>query len=317
MKLFHKIAVTTLGIVMATAVGAGVAHYNRGDIRAAKAASVLAYTLEPVATTNNAYNNNIDAAISGITWNVTGNSSGTPWKLGGKATKSGDVTTPLETVRSIYSKTAISDNVDKIEIVIGAASSVTVNSINIGIYSTASKAQTGGVGDVANFTPAFKTNDTIVINKADSTSWANCFYNISFDIKVTSTSNKFIEFNRAKFYKTIQDVDITGLAVDDISLMVGKTTTAQVTPLPEGASLPDDLAYAITDTSVATVDENGLVTALKSGSTTITVSSASKSLNKSASVVVSAYEHEGLTVGSKYIYLSHQQMAPEVMLIMN
>ena len=37
MKLFHKIAVTTLGIVMATAVGAGVAHYNRGDIRAAKA----------------------------------------------------------------------------------------------------------------------------------------------------------------------------------------------------------------------------------------------------------------------------------------
>ena len=38
MKLFHKIAVTTLGIVMATAVGAGVAHYNRGDIRAAGAA---------------------------------------------------------------------------------------------------------------------------------------------------------------------------------------------------------------------------------------------------------------------------------------
>lgn len=37
MKLFHKIAVTTLGIVMATAVGAGVAHYNRGDIRAARA----------------------------------------------------------------------------------------------------------------------------------------------------------------------------------------------------------------------------------------------------------------------------------------
>ena len=45
---------------------------------------VVAYTLEPVAGSNNSYAGNCDITIDEITWNLTGNSQQIPWRIGGK-----------------------------------------------------------------------------------------------------------------------------------------------------------------------------------------------------------------------------------------
>ena len=139
---------------------------------------------------DNSYAGSEDIVMDGITWNVTGNTQQNPWRLGGKN---------LDNVaRSIYSKTAITQDVKKIEIEVGTAN-ITVNSINVGVYSTAEKAAAGGEGDVANFTPEFVASSTIELTKTDETSWANCFYNITF--KVTAgKDNKYVQFVSAVFY---------------------------------------------------------------------------------------------------------------------
>ena len=57
------------------------------------------YTLNVTTGTNNSYAGNCDIAIGGITWNVTGNSTMNPWRIGGKNINSTD--------RTVYSKTAM------------------------------------------------------------------------------------------------------------------------------------------------------------------------------------------------------------------
>ena len=49
------------------------------------AAEDVAYTLTPAAGSNNNYASACDVTINGIVWNVTGNSTLTPWRLGGKS----------------------------------------------------------------------------------------------------------------------------------------------------------------------------------------------------------------------------------------
>ncbi len=55
MKLFHKIAITTLGIVLAGSTGAGIAHYNRSDVKMASAATRYEYNLYSGALTEGDY----------------------------------------------------------------------------------------------------------------------------------------------------------------------------------------------------------------------------------------------------------------------
>ena len=88
-------------------------------------AETIAYTLQPASGSNNSYGSACDVAISGITWNVTGNSQMQPWRIGGNSLSGIN--------RAVYSKTAISDNISKIIITHGAASSITINSMTVTI----------------------------------------------------------------------------------------------------------------------------------------------------------------------------------------
>ena len=83
----------------------------------------VAYTLQPASGSNNAYANNCDITISGITWNLTGNSTTQPWRIGGKSLDGVD--------RPVYSTNPITDNISTIEIEHGTASGITVNSMTL------------------------------------------------------------------------------------------------------------------------------------------------------------------------------------------
>ena len=171
---FAKRLVMSLMVLMTISVGTSIAQDE------------LVYTLTPASGSNNSYTGNCDITISGIKWNLTGNSTTQPWRIGGKSLTKVD--------RTLYSKTAISSDISKIEVTHGSASSITVNSFKLIISDAANSS--GETIDVA-----FKANATTTIELPDG-DYTNKYFKFIYNVTVSSTSNKFIEFTSAKFYKT-------------------------------------------------------------------------------------------------------------------
>lgn len=144
------------------------------------------YTLAPIAGSNNSYTGNCDVDIDGVKWNVTGNASMVPWRIGGNSITNTD--------RAVYSKNTISFNVGTIKVTHGAASSVTVNSMTIIVSKKADFSD-----PVSTLTPTFAANNTVTVNRPDGVDWSNCYYKIVYNVTVSSTKNKYIEFAKAEF----------------------------------------------------------------------------------------------------------------------
>ncbi len=153
----------------------------------AQRAEVVSYTLAPSIGSNNSYNGNCDIDIAGVTWNLTGNSKMIPWRIGGKSLDSVD--------RNLYSKTPLSDNISKIDVVHGNAEGITVNSMTLTVSAN---------GDFSNpvsvLTGEFAANDTTTFLKPSTVGWANMYYKITYNVTVSGSNNKFLEFNNAAFY---------------------------------------------------------------------------------------------------------------------
>ena len=152
------------------------------------AADGLFYTLTPTSGTNSNYATNCDVTINGITWNLTGNSQQIPWRIGGKSLTMVD--------RALYSKTAISDNVTKIEVTHGAASSITVNSWTVIVSKNSDFSD-----PVSTLTPSFAASSTTTINRPDGVDWSSCYFKFIYNVTVSGSKNKFVEFSSAAFYK--------------------------------------------------------------------------------------------------------------------
>lgn len=143
------------------------------------------YVLNPVAGSNNGYAGNCDITIDGITWNVTGNATLVPWRLGGKGLDGVD--------RSVYSKTALGFNVEKIVITNGATT-ITVNSIKVEVASDADFSNV-----ISTLTADFEANATVTFARPTGVNWSNCFYRITYNVTNTTNSNKYVEFALAEF----------------------------------------------------------------------------------------------------------------------
>ena len=187
-KLFTKVCGVVLGATLALGVGLGIAGGLTKEAIPAYAEDEVFYTLTPASGSNNGYAGNCDVVIDGITWNVTGNSQFQPWRIGGKSLSDVD--------RTVYSKTAMGSAITKVELTVGAASSITVNSLKLIVgdddFSPA----------VDTVTETFAASSTIVFNPTSGTSWATGqYYKFVFNVSVSGTSNKFVEFTNAKFYR--------------------------------------------------------------------------------------------------------------------
>lgn len=167
-------------LIVSMAMPLGVAGQTREE--------VVAYTLTPASGSNNSYAGNCDIAINGITWNLTGNSQMQPWRIGGKSLSGVD--------RTLYSKTAIADNITKIEVTHGSTSSITVNSMTVIVASNSSFSSV-----ISTLTPTFAANSTVTIEKPVGVDWTGCYYKFVYNVTVSGSSNKFLEFSEAKFYK--------------------------------------------------------------------------------------------------------------------
>ena len=165
------------------------------------AVETVYYTLSTTtAGTNNSYTGNCDVVVGtdpAITWNVNGNSQQTPWRIGGKAA---DKDNALTADRTVYSKTAMGEAITKVSLSIGAASSVTINSVTLVVSTEANGA--GDEIDVVSKTSGLGADKTIDFTPTSPlTSWAkDSYYKFVFNITISSTSNKFLEFSSAVFY---------------------------------------------------------------------------------------------------------------------
>ena len=169
-------------------VGMIVAVMTTALAGTAWAEDVVAYTLTPASGSNNNYGSNCDITIDGITWNLEGNSQMQPWRIGGKSLTNVN--------RALYSKTAISDNITKIEVTHGAADKITINSWTVIVSKNSDFSS-----PVSTLTPTFEASTTTTITRPDGADWSNCYFKFVYNVSVKGGNNRFIEFSEAKFYK--------------------------------------------------------------------------------------------------------------------
>lgn len=135
---------------------------------------------------NSSYAGNCDVESDGITWNFNGNTTINPWRLGGKSLTGTD--------RTVYTKTAIADDVTKVEVAHGTASSITVNSFKMLVASAAD------FSDAVSYDGTFTASATATFTRPEGTSWANKYYKFVYNVTVSGSSNKFVQFSGVKFY---------------------------------------------------------------------------------------------------------------------
>lgn len=143
---------------------------------------VVLYTLTPVDGDNNSYAKDCDVTVDGIVWNLTGNSTISPWRLGGKQISKVD--------RALYSKTAYPKALTSMKITFGEAKDITVNSCKL-VYSTSADFTNSKECNIK-----FTASSTVEVIESFP---ANAFYKLVLNVTNTTKKNKFVELSKIEF----------------------------------------------------------------------------------------------------------------------
>ena len=219
-KVFTKIAGLSVGLALA--IGVGVAVGSK-EAKVAKAADVLVYTLDGTVTGGSSgYDSESSITQGDYSWKVTGNTTMNPWRIGGKSLTGVD--------RTFYSTTAFADTISKVELTVGSASSITVNSLTLDVAS-----DSGFSTIVESVSKTFAANSTITFDSSED--WTNCYYKITFNVTVSGTSNKFVQVSSVKFYKE-SSTPRGEIEIGDVSpvITVGDSNSLSYTWTPASGS---------------------------------------------------------------------------------
>ncbi len=156
-----------------------------GSMMAAEVLYTLDTTDENNKTGNNSYANTGKATVDGIDWVLQGNGTMNPWRIGGKSL--------TNEKRVVYTETAFDSALESIDLTIGGANQVTINSITLTYSANAD------FSDGTNIeAPSKEMNSTITFTQTGGFP-ANSYYKFTFDVTITATQNKFIEFKKVEF----------------------------------------------------------------------------------------------------------------------
>ncbi len=144
----------------------------------------LVYTLNGAITGGtNTYAEESDITQEGVSWKVMGNTTVSPWRIGGKG----------EAERTVYCTTPLDYNISKIEITHGT-NSLTVNSMTVIVASDAAFNTV-----VSTFTPTFVADGIVTIERPSGVNWSQCYYKIIYDVTASTSSNQYFQFKKAEF----------------------------------------------------------------------------------------------------------------------
>lgn len=142
-------------------------------------------------TDNNGYASTGTVTVGDIGWSFDGNGQMYPWRLGGKSLTGVD--------RAAYTTTAMGAAISSIDLTVGSASSITVNSLTLIVASDDSFETETIIDQVSE---SFSANSTITFEPTSGNSWAkDSYYKFVFNVTVSGKSNKFVEFSQVDFYE--------------------------------------------------------------------------------------------------------------------
>ena len=148
------------------------------------------YTLDGTITGgSNGYADASSLTQDNIAWSVTGNTTMSPWRIGGKSITNQD--------RAVYSKNPLAYNIDKIELTHGTASSITVNSLKLIISDAAN-----GAGETIDVT--FKASATTTIDLPEG-DYSNKYFKFLYNVTNSTNTNRYVQFTGAKFYAALAE----------------------------------------------------------------------------------------------------------------
>ena len=143
------------------------------------------YTLDAtvVKGSDNGYATSEDIEVDGIIWNVTGNATMLPWRIGGKNLTNQD--------REVYSKTPYAKELTKIVLTLGTKT-LDLNSCKL-VYSTS--ADFTGAKEI----PFDYKQGEIELMAADGNFPANAYYKFVFNVSAGS-KNQYVQFSKVVFW---------------------------------------------------------------------------------------------------------------------
>ena len=198
------------------------------------AGDVVFYTLDgTVKGGSNNYATESEITQDNMTWMVTANTTINPWRIGGKSLDGVD--------REVYSTTSMGAAITKVELTVGTASDITVNSLKLVV------ARDAGFNAVIDEVSAdFEANSTITFApQSPLTQWAqDAFYKFVFNVTVTATSNKFIQFTGATFYRdggAIQEKVSAPVIGGNANFL--NSTSVEITCATEGATIMYSISH--------------------------------------------------------------------------
>jgi len=294
-KVFTKIAGLSVGLAMA--IGVGVAVGGR-EAKVAKAVEYSAYKLDGTVVTSGTDDNKYDTESSvvqnGLTWGVDGNTTMNPWRIGGKGANGYVI---KEYDRYVYSTAAVSsENINKIEFKVGTVSSSSSFTINSFCLTVSSAAKGEGTVESTDDTKTIASNSTITFNKPDGKDWSNKYFcfavNVSCKGGKTSSSNVFFQLTSIEFFYNVEvqepdTIEVSGEASVNVGSTIDLTAVCKKSGSAEGVN--QNVVWESANEKVAKVDQNGHVTGVSNGTTTISAKGAnSPSIVGSKSITVSA-----------------------------
>lgn len=220
------------------------------------------YTLDTtgdITTGNNSYVNMGRVTLDGLTWAFQGNGTMHPWRLGGKNLDGKE--------RSVYIETPVKVAVSKIDLTVGTADDITVNSLKLIVTTPSEEDWIDNIIDEV--AVDFEPNSTISFTPTNGKNWVpNAYYQFVFNVSSSATTNKFVQFSKVEIYSDASAQNVTlSFPESQYTATLGEAFTAPT--LTNESGVP--VTYTSSVEKVATVDpETGAVKLVGPGFTAIT-----------------------------------------------
>ena len=248
---------------------------------------VVAYTLDGTITGGtNSYATESEIIQNNLTWMVMGNTTTNPWRIGGKNLTGEN--------RPVYSTGTISDNITKIVVTHGTASSITVNSMTLVVSSNADFSD-----PTSTLTGDFAASSTTTFTRPSATDWSGKYFKIIYNVTVSGSTNRYLQFTKAEFYKEDSGGGQETVATPTFSPAAGTFTEAQnvtISCTTEGATIhytldgTDPTANSDTYSTPLAISETTTVKAIamKQGMSNSSVASATYTIQQLTSITTIA-----------------------------
>lgn len=160
------------------------------------------------------------------------------------------------------------------------------------------KANDSGVGSCSGAAALFKQGlypNTVTVTVTDRT--------LKIGFAGDCSGNKWLCYDDVTLYMTGYTAN-TGVSAEDVELQIGQTAEIVAATVPATASF-NALTYASSDANIATVDENGVVTGVAEGNTTITVTANEmENFSKTINVTVTLVTPTALALSESEVALN-------------